>query len=328
MIAVTGANGLLGSFVIRKLIDTHTPFIALKRENSDISLLNDVVDKITWRDADILNPESLYESFADVTGVIHCAAMVSFNPRDEERLQVVNVEGTRNVVNACLLLDIKRLLHVSSVAALGRQKDQTLITETNLWKDSPFNTVYGISKYKAELEIFRGQEEGLSTIIVNPSVILAPGNWDKSSAKLFKYAWKERPFYTDGSLNYVDARDVASIIYQLYFSTLEGERFIASGGTTTIKTFFDTLCALLNKKAPGIKLSKSVLQIVAKLELWRSYLTGSAPLITQETARLADTFFGYDNQKVKNALQYQFQTVDDTLGWCAEFYRKQTELKN
>lgn len=328
MIAVTGANGLLGSFVIRKLIDTQTPFIAVKRKNSDTSLLSDVADKITWRDADILNPESLHESFAGVSGVIHCAAMVSFNPRDEEKLQLVNVEGTRNIVNACLILGLTRLLHVSSVAALGRQKDQTLITETNLWKDSPFNTVYGISKYKAELEVFRGQEEGLSTVIVNPSVILAPGDWDKSSAKLFKYAWKERPFYTDGSLNYVDVRDAASIIYQLYFSSLESERFIANGGTTTIKTFFDKLCVLLNKKAPGIKLSKNVLRVVARLELWRSYLTGSAPLITQETARLADTFFSYDNQKVKSALLYQFQTVDDTLSWCAEFYRKQTKLKN
>ncbi len=328
MIAVTGANGLLGSFVIRKLIDTHTPFIALKRKTSDTALLNDVADKITWREADLLDPESLQEVLVEATGVIHCAAMVSFNPRDEEKLLLVNVEGTKNLVNACLVLGIKRLLHVSSVAALGRQKDQTIISESNLWKDSPFNTVYGISKYKGELEVFRGQEEGLSTVIVNPSVILAQGDWEKSSAKLFKYAWKERPFYTDGSLNFVDVRDVANIIHQLYFSTLSGERFITSGGTTTIKNFFDKLCALLSKKSPGIKLSKGVLQVVAKLELWRSHITGSDPLITQETARLADSFFSYDNQKIIKALQYQFQTVDDTLTWCAEFYRKQMELKN
>ncbi len=328
MIAVTGANGLLGSFVVRKLIETQTSFVALKRKNSDTTLLNDVAEKITWRDADILDPESLQECLHDITGIIHCAAMVSFNPRDEEKLLQVNVEGTRHIVNACLALGIKRLAHVSSVAALGRQKDQTLIDESNLWKDSPFNTVYGISKYKAELEVFRGQEEGLSTVIVNPSVILAPGNWEKSSAKLFKYAWKERPFYTDGSLNYVDVRDAASIIYQLYFSPIEGERFIASSGTTSIKAFFDKLCGLLQKKAPGIKLSKRTLQVVAHLELWRSYVTGSTPLITQETARLADTFFSYNNKKVINKLGFQFQTIDETLHWCAEFYRKQTELKN
>ncbi|MBX2961908.1 MAG: NAD-dependent epimerase/dehydratase family protein [Cyclobacteriaceae bacterium] len=328
MIAVTGATGLLGSFIIRKLIETDTPFFALKRSNSDTSLLRDIESKITWREADILDLESLHEALAEATGVIHTAAMVSFNPREEEKLLLVNVEGTKNIVNACLTSGIKRLLHVSSVAALGRQKDQTLVDETNAWIDSPANTAYASSKYKAELEVFRGHEEGLSTVIINPSLILGQGDWEKSSTKLFKYAWKERPFYADGTLNYVDVRDVAEIIYQLYHSTREGERFITNAGSTTIKDFFLQLCKHMNKKPPGVKLSKGILQVVAKLELWRSYVTGSSPLITKETARLADTSFTYDNQKVKKALNFQFKTFDETLSWCAEFYRKQTELKN
>jgi dihydroflavonol-4-reductase len=327
MIAVTGANGLLGSFVVRKLMEANVPVVAIKRANSNTSLLADL-PTLAWRTADILDPISLQEAFDGVTGVIHCAAMVSFNPRDEKKLMQVNMEGTKNVVDACLIAGINRLLHVSSVAALGRQKNQTHITESNTWIDSSYNTVYGLSKYKAELEVFRGQEEGLKTIIINPSVILSRGNWDKSSAQLFKYVWRERPFYSDGTFNYVDVRDVAQQIHQLFFSELEGERFISNAGSITIKDFFQKLAVLLNKKAPAIKVSKPVLKALALMELWRSYLTGSTPLITRETARTADTHFTYANDKIKKALQCEFQTIDQTLGWCAEFYRKQMELKN
>lgn len=327
MIAVTGANGLLGSFIVRKLHETNTPFIALKRKSSDTSLLNDLPD-ITWRNADVLDPISLHEAFADVTGVIHAAAMVSFTPREARKIMTTNVEGTRNVVDSCLTRGIRRLLHISSVAALGRQKDQSVIDEANLWKDSPLNTVYGESKYKAELEVFRGQEEGLSTLIVNPSVILSRGNRLKSSAKLFDYVWKQKPFYTDGSLNYVDVRDVSHLIHQLYHSTNEGERFILNAGNITLKDFFDKTAQLLKRKAPYIRVSRPILKNVARFEALRAYFTGSEPLITKETARLANTYFFYDNQKVTTALGYSFQPLESTLQWCAEFYRKQSEVKN
>jgi dihydroflavonol-4-reductase len=328
MIAVTGANGLLGSFIVRKLHETQTPFVALKRNTSDTSLLADLNPYITWRDADVLDPISLLEALEGVKGVIHAAALVSFNPRDSKKLYAINVEGTKNVVDACLVNGVERLLHVSSVAALGRQKNQPIVTEKNQWIESSLNTHYGETKYKAELEVFRGQEEGLNTIIVNPSVILAQGNWLKSSARLFNYAWKERPFYTGGSFNYVDVRDVTTLILSLYYSSHSGERFILNGGTVPIKKFFDTTAALFNKKGPGIKVPKSILTLVAGLESVRSFIFGTEPLITRETARLADTHFIFDNQKVINAMEYPFRPMEDTLLWCAEFYRKQMELKN
>jgi nucleoside-diphosphate-sugar epimerase len=208
MIAITGGNGLLGSFIIRELINTNQPFVAFKRNNSDISLLRDVSEKITWRDADVLDPVSLNEALNDITHVIHAAAIVSFNPRDAKKIYNVNVLGTRNITNACLNAGVRRFVHISSVAALGRQKDQTIIDEQNKWIDNPLNSTYAESKYYAELEVFRAQEEGLSTVIINPSVILAPTDWTRSSAQLFKYVYDEKSFYIDGSLNYVDVRDV------------------------------------------------------------------------------------------------------------------------
>jgi nucleoside-diphosphate-sugar epimerase len=324
MIAVTGANGLLGSFVARKLLSTNTPFVALKRPGSDTSLLEDVNRLITWRDADVLDTVALHEALAGVSGVIHAAALVSFNPRDKKKLFRTNIEGTKNMVDACLLLGIGRMVHVSSVAALGRQKNQEIITEENKWTESTLNSAYAESKYRAELEAFRGQEEGLSTVIVNPSVILSRGNWNRSSAQLFKYVWKSRPFYIDGSLNYVDVRDVSEAIVKLYHSQYQGERFIINAGSIPYLEFFRAVAQRLSRKPPGIKLSKSTLTWLARMEQFRSALTGAHPLITPETARLAETRFFYANQKVTQALNMAFQPIEQSLDWCCSWYSDQT----
>jgi dihydroflavonol-4-reductase len=327
MIAVTGGNGLLGSFIVRELIKSGQPFVALKRSNSDVSLLQDVQDKITWRDADVLDPVSLQEALHEITHVIHAAAMVSFNPRLERAIYNVNVLGTRNIVNACLSNRIKRFLHVSSVAALGRQKDQTLIDEDNKWIESPLNSNYAKSKYLAELEVFRAQEEGLSTLIVNPSVILAPADWHKSSAQLFKYVYDENKFYIDGSLNYVDARDVAAVTCKLLFSTHEEERFILNAGTVSFKEFFENVSRRLNRRAPTIKIGKGFLKILAALEAIRSGVMNTNPLITRETARLSGTSFNYDNKKIRKTLDFKFELIDETLQWCCEHYIKKINHK-
>lgn len=328
MIAVTGANGLLGNFIIRELLKTNQPFIALKRAGSDTSLLNDIRDSITWKDADVTDVVALNDAFAGVTHVIHAAAMVSFNPRMRRKILDVNIIGTSNVVNACLANNVKRLAHVSSVAALGRQKGQEFIDEKAKWTESPINSTYGESKYRAELEVFRGQEEGLSTVIVNPSTILAPADWNKSSAQVFKYVWSERPYYTEGSLNYVDARDVARVVCQLLNSTVQNERFILSAGRIHYGEFFGFIARHFNKKAPSIRLSKNLLHVAARLEGIRSFLLGSEPLLTQETARFAGIKFVYNNEKICKTLNFEFQSIDNTLQWCCDYYMTKYGPKN
>lgn len=320
MIAITGANGLLGSFVIRRLIEAGMPFVALKRAGSDTSLLNDVADHVTWRDADVTDPVSLHEALQGCSHVIHAAAMVSFNPRHKQKIFEVNVQGTRNVVNACLNTGIKRLVYISSVAALGRQKSQPDIDETSKWTESPLNSTYGESKYLGELEVFRGQEEGLSTVIVNPSVILAAADWNKSSAQLFKYVWCERAFYTRGFFSYVDVRDVAETVVRLLETRVENERFIVNAGTIAYDDFFNRVAGRLNRKPPYIRLSKKVLKIVAVIESVRAWFADSEPLLTRETARLAGTQFLYNNRKITKTLNFQFQTIDQSLQWCCEYY--------
>jgi nucleoside-diphosphate-sugar epimerase len=328
MIAVTGANGLLGTYIVRLLHERKQPFVALKRKDSNISHLNDLVDYIIWRDGDITDVDSLHEAFTDVTGIIHTAAFVSFNPRNADKVFKVNVTGTQHVVNAALAAKVKRLLHVSSVAALGRQKDQTEVDETNKWIDNAINSNYAQSKYRAELEVFRGQEEGLSTVIINPSVILGYSNWDKSSSQLFKYAWQEKPFYMDGSFNYIDVRDAASIALQLFDSTIEHDRFILNAGSIGFKDFFDTLARNFNKKGPTIKVGKPFLKPLAAMESLRTRLSGTEPIITRETARLAGTHFHYSAQKIQKTLNFKFQSFDTTVAWCCGRYRELYSGKN
>jgi dihydroflavonol-4-reductase len=320
MIAVTGGNGLLGSFMIRKLISAGESFVALRRTGSNVSLLKDVADRIVWRDADIMDPVSLREALQGVTKVIHTAATVSFNPRLAHQVMDINVIGTRNVVNLCLDNGINRLVHVSSVAALGRQKGQQRIDENNKWIDTPFNNVYAKSKHLAELEVFRGLEEGLSSVIVNPSLILAGANWDVSSARLFKYAWDEKPFYMDGFVNYVDVKDVSEIIYSLLRDDVRGERYIASSGKISYKDLLTKMALQFGKKPPTIKLTKAVLNPAAVIEGFRSWLTGGEPLITRETARLAGSEFVFENTKIRNKLNFEFQPIDETLKRCCRYY--------
>jgi dihydroflavonol-4-reductase len=327
MVAVTGANGLLGNFIIRKLIEQNESVLALKRSGSNTSMLSDIENKVTWCDADILDPVSLQEAFEKVTHVIHTAAIVSFNPRRAKEVLNVNIQGTRNVVNTCLALGIKRLIHISSVAALGRQKGQSHIDEKNKWVSSTINSVYAESKYASELEVFRGQEEGLSTVILNPSAILAPANWNRSSAQLFKYSWQEKPFIADGFLNFIDARDAADITCQLLHHKVEGERFIISGGNISYTDFFGKVAKQFNTKPPYIKLGKTSLNILARIEAFRTFFTKAEPLITPETARFAGTEFLYESKKIRNLLHFEFQSIDETLQWCCQYYIEKINSK-
>ncbi len=326
MIAITGATGLVGSFLVRKLLEEKLPFVALKRPNADTRIVADIDHQIEWREADILNEVTLEESLAGCETVIHAAALVSFNPRDRSRLFETNTSGTKKVVNTCLNLGVKRLIYISSVSALGRSKKSIIINESSQWTNSSLNTHYGESKYLAELEVWRAKEEGMEVAIINPSVVLAPGDWDKSSAKIFKYVWKEKPFYTSGTFNYIDVRDLVEIIIQVNRGILNGERVIASAGKISYHDFLTMAALHFNKKAPTIKIGSGFIRLLALFEQVRSRLTGSDPLITPETARLAHAGIFFDNTKIKDAMGFDFRPLDDTLRWCSSKYADQLRI--
>jgi dihydroflavonol-4-reductase len=321
MVAITGANGLLGSVIARQFLAEKIPIIGVRRKDSDLQFVADIQHAIEWREADVVDLVALHEALHNVHTVIHTAAVVSFNPRDSKKIFNVNVEGTANVVNACLQNGVSRLLHVSSVAALGIQKGLSSIDENTKWVDNPLHTPYAHSKYLGELEVARGYEEGLHTASVNPSVILAPGNWNHSSAKLFNYVWQEKPFYIDGHFNFVDARDVAALIFALYCTEKNsGERYIANSGSVSILQFFTEVANRLHKRAPFIAIRPSVAHVAAFFEGIRSLLTGSEPLFTKQTLRMGREHHVFENKKSIAALGIEYQSFEKTLDWCCDFY--------
>jgi nucleoside-diphosphate-sugar epimerase len=319
MIFITGCNGLVGSFVARKLIQEGYQVRALKRTSSDLTLVQDIAGQIEWIEGDILDLASLAKAIPGATQVIHSAAVISFNPADRARMHKINVEGTANIVNVCLANGVSKLCYVSSVAALGRKKNDHLISEEAKWEHSPYNSYYAQTKYLAELEVWRGMAEGLPAVIVNPSIILGPGNWELGSTKLFKYVWDGHAFYTEGSVNYVDVRDVAQIIFQLIRSEITLERFILNGGTIKIKELFEQIAARFGKKPPYLQVTSLVASVAWRIEYIRSLITGKEPLITRETAQAAQKNYIYMNEKVKQTLHYSFYPIEETIAWtCKE----------
>lgn len=319
MILVTGANGLVGSFVCRALLREKMPFVAMKRTNSDTSLLSDIAEQINWVDASLSDLRILDEIIDSVEGIIHCAGLVSFNRKEYELLNKVNVEGTANLVNAAIAAGGKRFVHISSVAALGRNPKVQQMDESAKWVESAHNTEYAKSKYLAELEINRGQAEGLSTVTVNPSFIIGTGDWNRSSTRVFKYVHEGNRYYTKGMMNYVDARDVADAVIGLYKSDIEGERFILSAGSSTYKAFFEKIAEAFGVKPPD-RLATPFLSLLAYWgDSLRSFFTGSKPLITSETRRMSGLSYTYDGSKISRSLPFKYRDFDDSIQWvCKE----------
>jgi dihydroflavonol-4-reductase len=321
MIAITGANGLLGNYITRLMVDEEQPVCALVRRGSNLELLKPIKEKLEFREADVVDLPSLLTALNGVQTVVHVAGMVSFNPRYRDKLFKVNVEGTRNVVNACLKLGVRKLVHISSVAALGRTKNSPEVNEESKWVVSQFNTHYAASKYEAELEVFRGMEEGLQVSFVNPSVILAPVRSGQSSAQLFTYVDRELGFYGDGNVNYVDVRDVAWITKKLIREDWNGEKFIASGGVISLKELLHQIAHRLGRKKPGIRIPASLAMVAAWVDEQRSGWMRTEPLLTRQSVKILQENFNFHNTKAIQKLGIQFKTLDDTLGWCCTQYR-------
>ncbi|MTI30685.1 SDR family NAD(P)-dependent oxidoreductase, partial [Xanthovirga aplysinae] len=299
MILVTGANGLLGSFICRKLLNEGQEFKALKRASSDLKLLQEIKHLIHWETADLADSTALYQVLEGVDVVFHCAAMVSFDRRDSKAMYHINVEGTKTLVDTCLERGVQKFVHISSIAAIGKgEKEDSIVNEGTQWVNSEASTSYAKTKHLAELEVWRGEMEGLKTIIVNPSVILGPGDWNKSSCRIFKYLWEEKPYYTDGDLNYVDVRDVADMLYQLYLSGTHGERYILNAGRVSFSDLFNRISQNFEKRTPKIKVGKSLIRMAISFERLRSFLTRSKPLIPEESKQFSGKKPNYDNTKI------------------------------
>jgi dihydroflavonol-4-reductase len=322
MILVTGATGLIGSFIVRDLVKAGYKVRILKRKNSDLSLINDLLPLIEVSEGDIVDISSLNSALKNVDAVIHAAGYVSFNNRAYKKLHQINVEGTANLVNIALGFPIKHFIHISSVAAIGKTKGKSEIHEDLKWEDNHVSS-YAKSKYLGELEVWRGASEGLKVSILNPSVVLGPGKWTDSSTQIFKYIWDRKPFYTTGNVNYIDVRDVSTAVLHLLNQSSTNERFILNGGTTSYKNLFSKIADAFDKPAPSIRLSRNTLFSLAFIERVRTFILNSSPIVTKDTAASAFSNSIYLNKKAKENLEMTFKDLDETVLWvCEELVRK------
>lgn len=326
MILVTGATGIVGSQIVRDLIQNKYTVRAIFRATSDTSWLSDIHDSIEWAEADILDLPSLETAFEGVSHVVHCAAVVSFDNSNDQLMNRVNVEGTKNLLALSEKYKIKKFVHISSVAALGRSSNNSLITEEAKWVQSSLNTAYAISKYQSELEVWRAQEEGLPVVILNPSVVIGPGPWTNSSLNLFKHVKDGSPFYPIGSVNCVDVRDVSEAALKLVANEVEGERFILNGEMITYKSFFGLVAKAMNKKAPSIKINPSLAIFVASLLKIVRALTGFKTNITREAVILSQLNILFSSKKAKQVLGINFRPVEESVTWtCQQIADKTSE---
>ncbi|MBX3239754.1 MAG: NAD-dependent epimerase/dehydratase family protein [Chitinophagaceae bacterium] len=321
MIFVTGGTGLLGGYLLEELVARNKKITAIYRSAIPSG---EYAKHINWVKGDILDTVLLQEIMQGVEEVYHCAGYVSFNPRKRKQMMQVNITGTANVVNAALYAGVRKLVHVSSVAALGRKREGD-ITEQARWTEENNNSNYGRSKFFSELEVWRGIGEGLEAVIVNPVIILGVGDWNEGSAALFKNAWNEFPWYTEGVSGFVDAADAARAMILLMESDIKGERFIISAENRSFREVFSLMAEAFGKKAPHRKVRPYMAALLWRLEKIKTFFTGIDPLLTKETADTGQRKVYFNNSKLRQFLPgFSYKALNQTIEeYCLEYKNRQ-----
>ncbi|WP_046756321.1 NAD-dependent epimerase/dehydratase family protein [Kordia jejudonensis] len=333
MILVTGGTGLVGAHLLAYLVKNAQQIKAIYRTVDRLEAVKNVFsyyfddpiaafDQIQWFQADVIDIPSLEVVFPEITHVYHCAALISFDPKDFDTLRKVNIEGTANIVNLCIAHGIKKLCFVSSVAAIGENEDVTIpITEETHWNPELDNSVYAISKYGSEMEVWRGSQEGLDIVIVNPAIILGAGFWRSGSGSLFRKVAKGLKYYTDGILSYVDVQDVVSVMIQLMKSDIKNERFVLVAENWTLKKFTSKMATALKVKAPEKEASSFLLGFAWRMDWLRQFFTGKQRKLTKQTAQSIQSKSFFDSSKIQTTLNFKFKPLEETIERVSKRYK-------
>jgi nucleoside-diphosphate-sugar epimerase len=320
MVLVTGGSGLVGKELIKQLLAKGESVIAIYNTTALAEFNSPLLKKVH---CNILDVTGLGEIMQGVAKVYHCAGLVSFDPKQKQQLYKINIEGTANIVNAALDAGVKKLVHVSSVSALGRIRENQPITENMNWTEETNNSNYGQSKYLGELEVWRGIGEGLDAVIVNPVIILGDGDWTAGSSKIFKSVYEEFPWYSEGSSGFVDVRDVAKAMIELMESNTGSQRFILSAENKSYREIFNLIAQAFNKKIPHKKVTPTIAKIIWRLEAIKSMFTKKAPLITKETAATALAKVTFDNSKLLKLLPaFKYKKIEDSISHTCQLLQQ------
>lgn len=332
MILVTGGTGLVGAHLLVALTKTEKIVRATRRADSDLTKVERVFSyyaenyqsqfqKIEWVIANLNDIPALEFAFDGITHVYHCAALISFNPKDYSKLLKINVEGTANIVNLCLAYKIKKLAYVSSIATLGKDLNSVEVNEASEWTTKNAN-VYALTKYEAEMEVWRGSQEGLAVVIFNPGIIIGPGFWNAGSGLLFKSAAKQYAYYPPGGTGFITVNDLVKLLVLGMNSTINKEHFIAISENKTYKEVLDTLCQHLHIKSPVKELKIWQLEILRRLDWFRSLLPNKNRKVTGNTIKSLRERKIYSNQKLMETFDIQFEAIEKAIAFSCEKFKQ------
>ena len=333
MILITGATGLVGCHLLIKLLQNDVQIRALHRKDSDLERVKRVFsyytddadilfNKVHWHEADLMDLAELDAAFKDVSQVYHCAALISFDPADKERLYETNVAGTTNVVNLSVQYGIEKFCHVSSIAALGDALDYKIINEEVDWDERTVAN-YAITKYRAEIEVWRGVQEGVPAVIVNPGIIIGPGFWHTGSGTLFKMVAKGQRWYPPGGTGIVTINDVIQAMTGLMASRIQNERFILVNKNMTYKEIFSQIAREFGKPEPRRALKVWQLRLLLPLDWLRANILGKSRRITTDNLRSVSRKKIYDGQKIADALPFAYELISEAVYFGCQMYKSE-----
>jgi len=315
-ILVTGGTGFVGAYIIQELVRQGFSVRAIKRSSAQLPQFIEpaILDKVEWVEGDILDVIALEDAMQGIDAVIHSAAIVSFSKKDRSNMYHVNIEGTKNVVNTALETGVRKLIYISSVAAIGRKLTGGTVNEKAQWEDSNANTHYAISKFKAELEVWRGFAEGLEGVVLNPATVLGYGNWNQGSSAIFKSAYNQFKWFTNGVNGFTDVEDVARACIMLLKSNITEERYIICNDNWPFRKLFDTMADNFGKKRPYKEATPFLSGVAWRIEKIKSFFSGQKPLLTRESAKVANSLTRFDNTKLLKALpDFSYTPMEETI---------------
>jgi nucleoside-diphosphate-sugar epimerase len=330
---VTGGTGLVGSHLLAQLVLQDKPLRAIYRTASGLNKVLHVFsyyfednkayfDKIEWVKADVTDIPSLIEVFQNIDEVYHCAAVVSFRKKDIAMMRAVNIEGTANMINLALENKIKKFAFVSSIAGLGKNEQGKFIDETNDWNPEADNYAYAISKYGGEMEVWRGAQEGLNVVIVNPGIILGAGFWESNTGRFFTNAANSFAYYTTGKTGFVVVEDVVKALIELMNHNLFNERFILVSKNTSFQDIMTEIASAMQTQPPHRKVSPIMAEIAWRLAWISSLVTGKQPLITKHSSRAAQQMYEYNSEKIQQSIGFEFEPLSIGIQRIVGFYKK------
>ncbi|WP_343328312.1 NAD-dependent epimerase/dehydratase family protein [Polaribacter staleyi] len=335
MILVTGGTGLVGAHLLYHLVKNDEKVRAIYRTEEKIeavkkvfSLYSDdvtLVSKIEWFKADITEVPAMIPAFVDVDKVYHCAAFISFNPRDYREMRKVNIHGTAIIVNLAIDAKVSKICFVGSIASVGNSLNRSLITEENEWNPEEDNSGYSITKFGAEMEIWRASQEGVDVVIVNPGVILGSGFFTAGSGKLFSQVYNGFKYYTKGVTGFVGVKDVVEVMIQLMNSSIKNERFILVSENKSFKEILCSIARYFGKKEPTKNIKPWQTGVFWRFSWFLSLITRKEPLLSKYSARSAHSVSKYSSEKVEKSLSFQFEKIEDVIKRvCNNFTRFQS----